>query len=190
MAFILFNRGSRVYAPKTATNAAQVETLRRTQPVHEQVTRTQQNLSAYQDQPQKTAPTKAGQIMSNPVTSLPVDASASDAWQLFKQTHYRYLPVVDQQNHLSGILSERDLLFSLIDRPAGKQLPDNLQALIKHQVLSATEDTDIRQLAFTMQEQRLGAMPIVDRHDYLIGIITRSDLLSLLSAYGSLRLQT
>lgn len=190
MAFILFNRGNKVFAPRTTTNTVQVDRLSKPQPVHEQASRTQREIQAYQEQPRKILPTRAGQIMSTPVTFLPMNATATDAWQEFKQTHFRYLPVVDQQSHLTGILSERDLLFSLIDHTAGKQLPDNLDNIIKHRVLSATEDTDIRQLAFTMQEQKLGAMPIVDQHNYLVGIITRSDLLKLLSTYGSFKLQT
>jgi CBS domain-containing protein len=56
------------------------------------------------------------------------------------------------------------------------------------QVLIATPDTPIRDIARTMVEERIGSLPILDLRDTLVGIITRSDILRALITHGPMRL--
>lgn len=126
----------------------------------------------------------AEQIMSSPVTTLPPDAMLTQAWQLFRQTRYRHIPVV-ADGQLEGILSDRDLLrYAAINgrKPpyddtdsAEAQIP--IAALVKQQVVTATPDTEIRLIARLLFEKRIGSMPIVSETDRLVGIVTRSDIL-------------
>jgi acetoin utilization protein AcuB len=44
-------------------------------------------------------------------------------------------------------------------------------------VLTAHPDTSIRDIARVFFEERIGAVPIVDRGETLVGIVTRSDIL-------------
>jgi acetoin utilization protein AcuB len=45
------------------------------------------------------------------------------------------------------------------------------------QVLTAHPDTSIRDIARVFFEERIGAVPIVDRGETLVGIVTRSNIL-------------
>jgi CBS domain-containing protein len=87
-----------------------------------------------------------------------------------------------------GIVSDRDLLATRGEGPAAVDRPDasddanggadtTIRAITKTRVLTASRETAIRQIAFVMIEQRIGAMPIIDESGHLEGIITRSDIL-------------
>lgn len=130
----------------------------------------------------------AKQIMSSPVVTLTAQTLLDDAWELIRNRRFRHLPVVDGQNRLIGIISDRDILqkASYICRPpdtpsetAGPE-PVTIDTIMKRQVLTATPRTEIRRIARLLFEERIGSMPIVDNRDRLEGIITRSDILRIL----------
>ena len=125
----------------------------------------------------------AEQIMSSPVQTLPEDAGLAEAWLLIRDRRFRHVPVLDHKGQVVGILSDRDLLREAagISSAAGAvpQSPawSSIRSLITRQVVTATPDTDIRQIARVFFEDRIGAMPIVEEKGGLVGLITRSDIL-------------
>jgi len=137
----------------------------------------------------------AHQIMSTPVTTLTPETSILDAWTLFRQTRYRHIPVVDEAGRLAGIVSDRDLLrYAAVNGRIPPYDGDSPEArtpiatLMKPRVLTATPDTEIRQIARVLIEQHIGAMPIMDYGGTLRGIVTRSDILRALVTHAPLEL--
>ena len=55
----------------------------------------------------------------------------------------------------------------------GKRVAD----AISSGVITADPVSDIRRVARLMQEFKLNGVPIVDQHDTLLGIVSRSDIL-------------
>jgi len=53
----------------------------------------------------------------------------------------------------------------------------SIEPLYLKKVLTATPETQIREIARVLIEQRKGVMPIVDANAHMVGIITRSDIL-------------
>ena len=120
----------------------------------------------------------AKELMSKPVIFLDnQQATLEQAWELMQQHHIKHLPII-QNKKLFGIISERDVLHALAFKVLKKE-----NWLVK-KVYAATKDTDIHQLTHTMFDEHIGSMPIVDDKQALIGIITRSDILKLISRYG------
>ena len=107
------------------------------------------------------------------------NATIEQAWQVMQRHQIKHLPIT-QNSKLFGIISERDVLHSL----AFKTTPTENWFIKK--VYAATEDMDIHQLTHTMFNQHIGSMPIIDNEQKLIGLITRSDILKLISRYGPL----
>ena len=137
----------------------------------------------------------AEQIMSTPVTTLTPETSILEAWALFRQTRYRHIPVVDGNGRLTGIVSDRDLLrYAAVNGRIPPYDGDSPEArtpiatLMKPRVLTATPDTEIRQIARVLIEQHIGAMPIMDGAGRLRGIVTRSDILRALVTHAPLEL--
>jgi len=127
---------------------------------------------------------RAHQLMSSPVVTLHEEASIVQAWRLFRESRFRYVPVVDGMGQVIGVLSDRALLRYAATSgnvpPYGndsEQAKLNIRPLMSERVVTATPDTEIRQIARLLFERRIGVMPIVDFSGRLVGIITRSDIL-------------
>lgn len=144
-----------------------------------QRSRGQQARAAYSEAEHPTSEPErvqtAAEIMSSPVVTLNRDASVADAWELFRRRGFRHLPLLDGAGNLVGMLSDRDLLrqaAAIHGDPQGA-----IDDLIAERVLTATPDTNIRDVARVMYEQHIGALPIVTINGDLRGIITREDIL-------------
>jgi len=137
----------------------------------------------------------AYQIMTSPVVTLYQDTTITQAWKLFRERRFRHIPVVTQDRKIYGILSDRDLLrYAAISGkvpPYADSAPEattNISTLLKTRVITASHDTEIRQVARILFEQRVGVMPIVSESGYLEGVITRSDILRTLINHAPLEL--
>jgi len=137
----------------------------------------------------------AHQIMTSPVVALSLDATITQAWSLFRERRFRHVPVVTENRKIYGIVSDRDLLrYAAV---SGKIPPfaDNsveaktsIENLVKTRVITSSVDTEIREIARMLFEQRVGAMPVVTETGLLNGIITRSDILRTLVNHAPLEL--
>jgi len=126
----------------------------------------------------------ASQIMVSPVVTLPPEATIAEAWELIRTKRFRHIPVVSRNKELVGIISDRDLLLesgnicsTVSQQGETGQEQMTIQGMIKRKVLTASPDTGIREIARILFEERIGSMPIVDDNGFLVGMITRSDIL-------------
>lgn len=143
--------------------------------------------SAYGDsqsgQPQREPAILAKQVMTSPVVSIDLEASMAEAWKLIYQRRFRHVPVVNSDQRIVGILSDRDLwreAAGIHTHPESESIPLSdltVQAMMTDRVLTSHPDMEIRTIARVMFEERIGAMPIVDDVGTPIGMITRSDIL-------------
>lgn len=119
----------------------------------------------------------AGSIMTTEYASLPKDITVREALnQLHLQAPNRetiyYVYVLDDERHLHGFVSLRRLILSR---------PDALVAdIMDKDVISVRFDEDQEAAANTMARYDFLAMPVVDEHGRLVGIITHDDVLDVL----------
>lgn len=133
--------------------------------------------------PKRERALQAKDMMSSPVESLTPQTSIRNAYEIFQTKRYRHMPVLDQ-NHLVGILSDRDLLRLAAENAKdtagdGKEAArkEYVGAVMIHAVLSASPETEVHDVARVLFEERIGCLPIVSGDGSLVGIITRSDIL-------------
>ncbi len=147
----------------------------------------QRQAAAYRPPKKESKPLErallAHQIMSTELTTLNQNASLAVARALFRQHRFRHVPVIQADGQLAGIFSDRDLMQHQNDDDI---VP--ITKLMRQQVLVASPQTEIRELARVMYEQRVGAVPIVDDGEKLVGIVTRSDILRSLINHAPLEL--
>ena len=121
----------------------------------------------------------ASQLMSYPVSTVPMDMGILAAQRYFHQLGLRQMPVLSVEQRIVGMLSVEDLMrFIVIDDGRiryveGKRVAD---AMSEH-VITADPVSDVRRIAQVMLEYHLHSVPIVDEMDTLIGIVARSDIL-------------
>lgn len=119
----------------------------------------------------------ASDIMSSPVKFLRPEQSLQQAQAVMSEGQFHHLPIVNQQQQLSGILSDGDIWRSLAKTPSKKLSDSKIETIMTQRVISASADTEIRVMAEVMCSQRIAALPIVDEGNRLLGLVTRSDIL-------------
>jgi CBS domain-containing protein len=110
--------------------------------------------------------------MSHPAVTIRQDAELQQALQLMQRKRLRRLPVVDADGRLAGIVVERDLLLAAT-RFTGVHI--ELAEIMTHNVVTATPDMTLTQVARTMLELRIGGLPVVENGE-IVGMITESDI--------------
>ncbi|MGB1699736.1 MAG: HPP family protein [Nannocystaceae bacterium] len=124
----------------------------------------------------------ARDIMTSPVQSLPEDASVAAARGLFRLRKFRYVPVVSPETHPIGMLTDRDT-FLLSDVNRGL-----VRDVMRRDVITTTPDTSVQDLLRVMVHAELGALPVTETDEVLVGIITTSDVLRAIADADSLDL--
>ncbi len=120
--------------------------------------------------------TRAAAIMSREVVCVTPSYSAIEALRLMREEGVRHLPVVSRQK-LVGVLSDRDLL-------GNQDLDREVVTLMTPLPITCPPSATVGRLAELMVQQRIDCVPIVEG-DTLVGIITSTDLLELLTKRNS-----
>lgn len=110
----------------------------------------------------------------SPRTVLPDDGLAF-ARSLMTWSELRHLPVVDDTNHLIGVLSERDVLA--FQASGGDLTSATVEAAMQREPRWASPDDSLTEAAARMAEARIGCLPITDK-GALVGIVTTSEVLA------------
>jgi acetoin utilization protein AcuB len=105
--------------------------------------------------------------MSRPVVTIAGKTTVDEALVTMDERQLRHLPVLDAQETMIGILSEKDLL------KAGKS--QSVDDIMTKDVITVTEYTAIEEAARIMADHKISSLPVM-RGDRLVGIITETDL--------------
>jgi len=130
--------------------------------------------------------TKLKDFMTKEVAALNVSAKFSDVPKMFKKFKVRHLAVVNEENCLVGIMSQRDLYK--IQPP--KKLMDGtwyydddvlnniiLSEVMTRKLFTLHPDDSMGDALVAMAEKKYGCIPIVDKKKKICGIITQVDIL-------------
>lgn len=116
--------------------------------------------------------------------TIRVDATAADAARTMLGIGLRHLPVVDADGGLVGMLSDRDLRGPMVgdDRPAKLITTGTAIAeLMSRDIVTALPGDDLGAVVHKIVAHRIGAVPIVDPSNRLVGILSFVDVLTRLA---------
>jgi len=108
-------------------------------------------------------------MISNPV-SIKRGKTVGDAMALMAEYKIGGIPVVDDDNHLVGIVTNRDLRF---------QHNMNLsvdEVMTKEHLVTTDQSTDLTAATEILQQYKIEKLPVVDSENKLIGLITYKDI--------------
>ncbi|MHC4836414.1 MAG: CBS domain-containing protein [Planctomycetota bacterium] len=97
------------------------------------------------------------------------------------------IPVVNEDRTLAGIITERDILSYMLEQDAITHLTDSnmCEHTVYHamttDVIAFDEDTPLTEICECLVNRPFRRVPIVDEDCKLIGIISRRDIISLIS---------
>ncbi len=124
-----------------------------------------------------------GQRMTkNPITVKPETPVSEAQYTMRKEKVHRF-PVVDKDQKLKGIVTEKDLLYATPSPATTLDVYEMSYLLSKLKVdevmstdlVTVTEDTPIEEAAKVLVDNNIGGLPVL-RDGKLVGIITESDL--------------
>jgi IMP dehydrogenase len=111
-------------------------------------------------------------IILDPLT-LNIDSTIADALRLIKEHRIGGIPIVEADNKLAGILTNRDLRF---ETDKTKKVSE---VMTKENLVTAPEGTDLKKAEKILQGYKIEKLPVVDRDGKLIGLITFRDIMHL-----------
>lgn len=108
-------------------------------------------------------------MIYDPVT-IRQGLTVRDALKIMSEYHIGGIPVVDSDNHLVGIVTNRDLRF---ERRLDKTIDE---VMTKDNLVTTDQQTDLTAAAQILQENKIEKLPVVDKHNRLVGLITYKDI--------------
>ncbi len=124
--------------------------------------------------------------MTRKVLTIYQDAGIFKAQEKMAANRIRHLPVVDEDNSLIGIVTDRDIRSAVPDRffqkPASGKDEDQISDLRVRDIMTENPTTispsyTVQDALLLIQKLRVGALPVVDAEGKLKGIISVRDLL-------------
>lgn len=119
----------------------------------------------------------------NPHTLLRSHTLA-DAKRTMEALDIRHIPVVDSDNRLLGLVTQRDVLAA--QDSSLQKIPDEqsftlaapLYEVMRTGVMSVAPQAGLKESATYMQKHKVGCLPVVKK-GHLVGIITDSDFVGI-----------
>lgn len=122
-------------------------------------------------------------MTKNPVT-IRYDNTLKDALERMEQVGCRHLPVMSAEQHLIGIVSDRDCRLAMVSPQVMRQRwqdeevtnQTNIAAIMTPAPVIVEPDMSVYKATRLMLNNNISALPVM-RGETLVGIITTSDLL-------------
>ncbi len=139
----------------------------------------------------------ASEVMTRDVVSVKCDTDIHEAGKLLIKNRISGMPVVDNENRVIGIIATSDLLVFagiphghvfndvimkyILRKPvprhvAGKKVEDTMST----SVITVFPDTAVKKIAAILDEKGIKRVPVVDKGNKLVGIVSRGDILRII----------
>ena len=124
--------------------------------------------------------------MTQKVVTINKDADILEAKELMEQYQIRHIPVVEPDGLLIGMITDRDLRSALPSTFYKKEdtgtkkaaaLPIKVKEIMSQNLVTLSPMDTIQDALLLIQKTLVGALPVVDKKDKLMGIISVRDLL-------------
>ena len=108
-------------------------------------------------------------MIYDPVTILR-GSTVADALKMMEEYHIGGIPVVDENNILVGIVTNRDLRFERdLSRPVD-------EVMTSENIITTSQSTNLEEAAEILQRHKLEKLPVVDSDNHLVGLVTYKDI--------------
>lgn len=108
-------------------------------------------------------------MIYDPVT-IKGDATVKDALAMMAEYKIGGIPVVDDERHLVGIVTNRDLRFE-------REMDKSIECVMtKENLVTTDQSTDLEKAAEILQERKIEKLPVIGKDGKLEGLITYKDI--------------
>jgi CBS domain-containing protein len=126
----------------------------------------------------------ARMLMTHVPSTAAADDNLFDAAARMADRNVRHLPVIDGERHVVGMLSDRDVR-RLVGDASRPLRPDDAKVRLRslrvgdamtRDAYVVRQDAPFAEVAKVFTDQKVGAVPVVDDADRLVGIISYVDV--------------
>ena len=114
------------------------------------------------------------ELMTRNPICMREDESLEQAGRLMKERRIRHIPIVDEDQALLGLVTQRDLLAAAVAEQSNYTTGD----VMRRQVYTVQEEDNLRAAAVLMQQHKIGSLMVVNDQK-LVGVITDTDYVGL-----------
>ena len=108
-------------------------------------------------------------MIYDPIT-IKKDSTIGDAMNIMKDYKIGGIPVVDNENILIGIVTNRDLRFEKdYTRPVD-------EVMTKDRIITTSQSIDLEEATDILQKHKIEKLPVIDNGHKLIGLLTYKDI--------------
>ena len=125
--------------------------------------------------------------MTPEAVTVSADISIADAVDLLKKHHFRHLPVVDGENRLLGMVTDRDLRSACPSTVLDQNTRDQVLARVGSATVGEIMSRDFVSLSpystlddalLLFKTRAIGALPVLDRKGRVVGIFSLNDMMA------------
>ncbi len=117
-------------------------------------------------------------IMNSNCIKLKANYTIKGTIETFRIHHISGAPVIDFKNKVVGVISEYDLLI----QAATKSLSEPIDYQTK--VTSVFPESTLKEVLIIFYKQKLKWLPVVNKENFLQGIVTRIDILNYIATHA------
>jgi CBS domain-containing membrane protein len=123
------------------------------------------------------------EMMTAGAKTLRADDNLADVHAALTRYNCHHVPIVNENNELEGLVSQRDVLRvsgSSLDDTGTPVKPEDIlvREFMTRDVFTVKPETSLRKAAIYIRTQRYGCLPVV-KDNKLVGIITDSDFVNI-----------
>jgi CBS domain-containing membrane protein len=139
------------------------------------------------------------QVTSRDVISVNENTAISQAWQMLQDRQVKAAPVLDHQNRVIGIVTQMDLTNLFMAKLSADTTPVRMQQSLKQfqetpvgvvmsvPVTTISSERHIVEAIPLFVERKIHHVPVVDGNRVIVGMLSRTDLLTFFQQNNSFR---
>jgi len=113
--------------------------------------------------------------MSSPAVIASEDVSVDDVARLMWEKGVGSVLIVNSENKLTGILTERDILYAAAHLMLGKDV--KAKSLMSRNLVKASPEEEVVSVVEKMRDFNIRHIPVVDNEGRPLGVISSRDIL-------------
>lgn len=118
---------------------------------------------------------KVSEVMTQDVETVGPEASLKEAAETMSRMDVGVLPAVDDGNRVIGVITDRDITVRAValgKNPDDTQVREAMSPGVKY----VHDYDDVDDVADTMADLQIRRLPVVDRDERLVGIVSLADI--------------
>jgi CBS domain-containing protein len=119
---------------------------------------------------------KVRDLQTSDVQAVGPDTNLAAAAQIMWECDCGVVPVVDDNRNLLGMITDRDIAIAATTRSSAPADISVRHVMSTGQLYSCRPDDDVRTALAKMGEHRVRRLPVTDRENHLVGILSLNDL--------------